>query len=315
MIVTILSLITIFSHDVKEYFFDVITFNLQTNIPSDFGANGLPGPRIVQIFFYPIYILFYGKIDIFRNLLLGIDIIFFFYLIKHIKDKSYKFIAFIFIVLGLANIRVVFPGTTFYSAFHMLVWYGVFIFITIMMTFDGFRNKLITFISLIVLAIIFLTFVFSPNYFAWEKIDQQTEFITNYGPILQEGEVIKILSKPTDSLFLDDSDDLIYWQAKRFSHYKYSWYTSSMPSFSKFRDERIKMFKEDPPDFYREWGSCPKKTVSKDLSLPEFRVNDYVRLEMDGKPSCIFVSKEKLKQITPEQWKKVADWHYSLSKI
>ena len=313
-VLIVLSLITIFAHDIKEYFFDVVTTNLQANITPDLGVNGLPGPRIMQIFFYPIYILFYGKSDIFKNLLLGIDIVFLIYLIKLIKDKSYKVIAFILIALGLANIRVVPPGITFYYAFHMLDWFGIFIFITVIIMFESFRNKLLFFLPLAILFVTFLSFISSPNYFAWEKVDQQTEFITNYGTLLQEGQVIKILSKPTDSLFLDGSDDLIYWQAKRYSHYPYAWYTSLMPDFSKFRDARMQMFKSDPPDFYREYGSCPKKTVSADLSLPSFLINDYVRLETDGKPSCIFVNKKKLKQITPVQWKEVATWHYDLPK-
>ena len=112
------------------------------------------------------------------------------------------------------------------------------------------KNKLKITVVVSFLFIIFGMFVFSNKYFAWDHINQQTEFITNYGTLLQEGTVINLLSKPSDTLFLDDSDDLIYWQAKIFSKYKYSWYTSSMPAFSKFTYARIEMFKKYPPDFY-----------------------------------------------------------------
>lgn len=308
----ILSLVTILLHDVKEYFFNVITFNFQINVVSDLGKTGLPGPKILQIFFYPVYVLFFLKQNIFSNLLFGIDILFILYFIKILRDKSYKLALLIFLALGLANIRVVFPGIIFYYAFHMLVWYGIFVFVTCYLLVDGFKNKVLSTISLMMLFFVFALFIFSPNYFGWEKINQQAEFINNYGTILQEGEVIKILSNREDSLFLDGSDDLIYWQAKRFSDYKYIWYTSSMPQFSRFTEERIKMFKENPPDFYREHGFCPKKNLPKNMSLPEFVVKDYVRLESDGKQTCLFIRRDKLKEISQEQWNEVLTWHYNL---
>jgi hypothetical protein len=308
----ILSLVTILLHDVKEYFFNVITFNFQINVVSDLGKTGLPGPKILQIFFYPIYILFYLKHNVFSNLLLGIDIIFILYFLKLLKDKSYKFALLIFLALGLANIRVIFPGIIFYYSFHMLVWYGILVFVTCYLLVDGFKNRILYVASFTMLFLVFALFILYPNYFGWEKINQQDEFINNYGTILQEGEVIKILSNREDSLFLDGSDDLIYWQAKRFSDYKYSWYTSSMPNFSRFTDERIKMFKENPPDFYREYGFCPKKNLPKNMSLPEFVIKDYVRLESDGKDSCLFVRKEKLKDISQKQWDDVLTWHFEL---
>jgi hypothetical protein len=67
------------------------------------------------------------------------------------------------------------------------------------------------------------------------------------------------------------------------------------------------------PDFYREHGSCPKKAEESDLyRLPDFIKMEYIRLETDDKPSCIFVRKDKLKEISVEQWKKAAEWRYNL---
>lgn len=311
-IFTLLSLVTIFIHDAKEYFFNVIEFNFIVNVPADATPTGLPGPKILQIFFYPIYSLFFGKANIFSYLLTGVSFIFCLHFITLIKQRKYKIAAFIFIALGLANIRVVFPGFIFYYAFHMSVWYGMLIFILIYLLFNETKNKIVFNLSLILLGLIFTIFIFSPKYFAWEKIDVHAEFITNYGSVLQEGEVIKILSKPDDSLFLDASDDLIYWQSKRFSQYKYAWYTSSMPTFSLFRDERTKMFKNNPPDFYREYGFCFDKQSEKYLTLPNFVTNDYIRLESEGRPSCIFIRKDKIKEITQDQWDEAAKWHFSL---
>jgi hypothetical protein len=225
------------------------------------------------------------------------------------KRRQYLLVFSIASILGLANIRVVIPGTVFYGAFHMVVWFALFIFITALMIVENSRFRLS---SLLAVALLFFYFVNSNSYFAKEKIDQHEQHITNYGSYLQEGEVIKTLASPGDTLFLDGSDDLIYWQAKLPSPYKYSWYTSTMPSFTKYSDARLEMFKKDPPDFYREYGSCPKK-IPDEKSLPDFIKSEYARLYNLDKPSCLFVRKDKLKDISQAQWAKANQWLYSLN--
>jgi len=154
--------------------------------------------------------------------------------------------------------------------------------------------------------------VASPNYFAREKVDPHTEFINNYGYILQQGEAIKVLSKPGDTLFLDGSDDMIYWQSGLFSDYRYSWYTSSMSYFDKYNDERIEMFKKTPPDFYREHGRCPKVNDQEGALLPDFIREDYIRLFENGEASCIYIHKDKISEITKDQKLKAAEWLYTI---
>ena len=123
---------------------------------------------------------------------------------------------------------------------------------------------------------------------------------------------MKSLSDSNDTLFLDRSDDLVYWQADRLSPYRYVLYTSKMNFYTKYTDERLRMFRNDPPDFYKEFGTCPKENPPQDGSLPEF-VNDlYVRLYSNNEPSCLFVRKDKLKDISDSQWKKAKEFLYTL---
>lgn len=308
----ILSFITVFSHDVGEYFFNVVIFNYQINLPSEISANMI-GNRFTQALFYPIYIFFYGNMNILKQILLLIDALFLINIFVLLKNKAYKLTATILVLLALANIRVVVPGTTFYSAFHMLVWYGLFIFITIWLTFNVKKSKSLLFILAFAIFSIFINIAFNPAYFARDKVDQHTELLTNYGEVMQIGAVIRSLSKPGDTLFLDGSDDIIYWVAKLDSPYKYSWYTSAMPIFSKYTDARIQMFKTNPPTFYKEFGSCPKKVeVNETYRLPDFIKDKYVRLYNLNKPSCLFVRKDKIKQITNAQWKRARESLFSI---
>ena len=305
-----LSIVSTFYHDAWEYFFNVAVVNYAAVLPADIKTD-MFGPRLLQSFFYPLYILFYGKMTIFKQILVGIDIIFLTFISILFFEKKLKIAFPILFLLALANIRVVIPGSIFFEAFHMLVWFGLFIFITLLLLFYNSLNHPV-FIFLSVVVLLFLTsFLTSKSYFAYEKVDGHVEHITNYGPILQMGSVINALASPGDTLFLDGSDDLVYWQAKALSSYKYSWFTSVMNYFPKYTEARIKMFRENPPDFYKEYGFCDKIEQIPGYSLPDFVKNSYVRLVADKKPSCLFVKKSKLDKITPDQWKKANEWLYT----
>ncbi|MBI4091940.1 MAG: hypothetical protein HY427_01905, partial [Candidatus Levybacteria bacterium] len=243
--------------DLKGYFFNIVTVNYSTVFTSEANTNNLIGPKIFQIFLYPFYILIQGNWNLFRQLLIGIDIIFIALLFSLIRNRQFFVVVFILLLLGLANLRIIVPGSIFYNAFHMIVWYGLFIFITTALVFWHFKNRLMFIFSMVVILMFLFSFLTSKFYFAYEKIDQHAELLTNYGETMQIGEVVKILSDPSDTLFLDGSDDLIYWQAQRTSPYKYSWYTSVMRHFPKYSKSRLDMFKNNPPDFYKEFGSCP----------------------------------------------------------
>lgn len=317
-ILLFLSIISTFYHDVSEYFFNVAIVNYLAVLPSDVKAD-MFGPRFLQSLFYPLYILFYGKMTIFKQILVGIDIVFLTFISILFFEKKLKIAFSILFLLALANIRVVIPGSMFFEAFHMLVWFGMFVFITLLLFFYNSSNRpLLIFVSVVIL--LFLTsFLTSKSYFAYEKVDRHVEYITNYGPILQMGSVIDVLASPGDTLFLDGSDDLVYWQAqhqngaaqaKVKSSYKYSWYTSAMIYFEKYKKERLKMFKENSPDFYKEYGFCNKIEQIPGYSLPDFVKKSYVRLNADNKPSCLFVKKSKLDKISSDQWRKAKDWLY-----
>lgn len=296
--------------DIKEYFFNVVTFNLEAVLPSDIAVK-MWGPKPFHIFFYPIYIFFYGEWTILKKLLFGIDLVFLAYLILLIKKHIYKIAFFIILILGLSNFRVILPGDLFYGSFHIIVWYGLFIFTTSFLIFKYSGTFTVKLISLFLISIFLVLFLSSRTYFPREKVDPHGEFLTNFGHILQDGEAIKSLSNENDTLFLERSDDLIYWQAGLKSSYKYSWFTSQMNFFPKYNNERINMFKINPPVFYREFGVCPKKSVSSDQTLPEFVKGKYIRLYTDEKESCVFVRKDKLKLITPEQWEKAKELKYN----
>ena len=310
----VLSLLTIVSVSVKDYFFNVVTVNAATVAKTEIQSNNILGVGFLKIFFYPVYIFISNQWNIFRVFLIGLSAIFLFlcfYFAVHLK--KIKLIIFIFLLLGIANIRYVEPGTIYYEAFHMIQWYGFFIFsIFLMLAFlYKIRNNL-GYVVAFVLFVLFVNFIFSKESYIWDKIDRSEEFVTNYGAYLSNGEVIRLLAKPKDTMFVDRWDDMIYWQAKLDSSYKYSWYTGIMPGFKQYDSARIDMFRNNPPDFY--YGFCPGKTT-KSIILPDFRKDDYRQLYFSGKPTCLYIKKTKIPEISNEQWGKIAQFEYYLPDV
>ena len=301
-----LTIITLLSLSLKDYVSSLFV-HARNILILESGYNSLLGLGSLKIFFYPAFLLFGGEWNVFRQLLVGLSSVFLFlsgYLV--FVKKQLIPILIIFIALALSNIRIVNPGSIFYEAFHMIPWYGMFVFLVflIIQKIYGYQKKL-ALGSWIFLIGLFSYLIIQPLHFVHEKMDPHTEFITNYGKELQIGEVIRLLSNPSDTLFLDGFDDLIYWQAKLTSPYKYSWYTSGMPFIDKYAKARLEMFEKNPPDFY--YGTCPKDILESHL-MPSSVRKDYVQLTSLDKPTCVYVHKTKIHDISKEQWRKANEF-------
>lgn len=225
-----------------------------------------------------------------------------------IKYKKRKEVVFIILILGLANIRIVPPNTMFYEAFHLIPWYGLFIASTLLILQELARKIRIVGTSVLIGVFIYSI---SPGSFLYEKIDSRHEFATNYGHYFVQGEVIKTLSDSSDTLFVDGFDELIHWTADRTSPYKYSLYTSVMPRFPIYTEERNNMFDNNPPDFY--YGTCPGD-INLQRLMPEGAKADYVQLYFSKKPTCLYVKRSKLSQIKKGQWDKAKELEFYLPK-
>jgi len=308
-----LSAITFMTVSIPDYFFNIFTVNQQTILSAEIRSTNLFGTGFFKIFGYPIFLLLDGKWNFFREILVVLSFVFLFLVgFLLVRLRQFKNVVVLVGVLGLANIRVVDVGEIFYAAFHMVVWYGMFIMVIFLLIHDFGQvqvfKKIFFLVAIVLVCVIFYS-IFSKKAFVWEDIDQHSEFITNYGNYLSYGETIKILSNDNQTLFVDGFDELIHWQANRPSPYKYSWYTSFMPYISKYREERTIMLERNPPDFY--YGSCPKEVISSRL-LPQNVKKDYARLFSHGKPSCLHVKKKIIDKISKEQWKKAEEFGFSI---
>lgn len=298
-----LSMISLLTVNFKDYFFSLITVNknFYSQNPS----------YLINSLFYPVYIITSSKWNIFRILLIGIDVLFMSSFIYLLIKRKFRMLL-IFVPLFLANIRVVEPGKLFYESFHMVPFYGIFLSSTFLIVCEIKKHNIRFWaLSMIFTLFILSNYLVSRNVFFKEKANPYEEFFTNYSNILHTGEVIKKISGTKDTLFVDGYDEEIYWVANRSSSYKYSMYTSFMPEFPVYRDERINMFSKNPPDFY--FGSCPKETNPQRL-MPNESTPLYTRLNSFGKPSCVFVKNTKLSNITDSQWRSVKEFGFEIPR-
>lgn len=295
---------------IPDFIFNDYTVNVQTIIKSEASSKSLLGSGIVQVFFNPIYILTGGIWSIYRVFQIGISVGFICGLVYLIKLKHFKSLVIIIIMLGLSNIRIVEPGVMYYEAYHGVVWTGMLIFITLVLVYSVFKNyKKIGIALILIITMTFGYTVFAPASYIYDKINLQEQLLTNFGKEMNVGNVISKLSDKNDTVFLDGADDMIIWQSKLFTPYKYSWYTSVMPQIPLYRQERITMFKNNPPDFYYDFCS---KEAPLNPGMPGFIKNRYQQLYENGKPSCLYVLKSKIPEIRSEQWKAAAEGFYTL---
>lgn len=304
----ILSLATIFYHDVSSFFLNVITLN-KIILTMENSSTNIAGVGILSSFFYPVLVLFAGVSSITKLILTVVCSVFLLETALLLKKKRYRTVLFVWITLFLANLRPNPVGQQFYESFHMLAWFSLLLFFTFCILWDLKIKKLFWYIML-GLSLSPLVFLLNPRQtYIFEKINTQDSFITNYGIPLHVGNVVSTLSKPKDTLFLDGFDDIIYWVAQRKSDYRYSWYTSLMPSYPPYVRAKLEMFQKNPPDFY--YGTCIENE-RKERTLPAFVKNKYIQLLDSNKPSCLWVKRSKLSTITDAQWKKANEQYYFL---
>ncbi|HEV2340127.1 MAG TPA: DUF4118 domain-containing protein [Patescibacteria group bacterium] len=308
----LLSCVTVFTVPLQDYFYQIVIVNVTNIIPVEIHKSGLQGIGILSIFVYFLSIFWGGTWNFFRFVLVGLDIIFMCELVLFIRRKKGKEVVLVLITLGLAAVRLVAPGTVFYGAFHLLVWIALFIFSLFLflvdLSIEKYKSKIMTGIYLLlIISLCFLVFTFGWFFSSGETRAHQ--FNRNYGRFYVNGEVIKILAKPGNTLFVDLWDGLIYFVTGLPSSYVYSIYLPVERGIATFENERMRMFRTNPPDFY--YTDC----ADNEILLPGFIRNQYMQLLQNSKPSCIFVKRSIVLHISKTKKYQLQQLGFSLPPV
>lgn len=305
----LLSSLTLLSVPLSDYFFNVLSVNASVEVKQQtlFGSN------VLEMFGYPVLLLFAKQTNHFHLFLIGVTVVFLIAITTYmVIEKRWRVVLLLIGLLGIANLRVVPAGTVFYESFHMLPWYALFLLTTLFLLeriASSRRLKPLFYGCVFLLTIFLVAFVLHPQSVFREKVDSNVEFTTNYAHYFVYGEAIKQLAKGGKTLFVDGFDELIHWQADLPSSYRYSSYTSVMPYFPIYREAREAMFRKNPPDFY--YGSCPAD-VNPQRQMPQASRQMYKQFTIFGKPSCLYVKKTLIPSISEEQWEKAKQLGFTL---
>lgn len=290
--------------NLQEYVFQVLKYNFQGILKSEVTSNQILGIGLFKIFLYPIFILIEGKQTFLRTILIGIDLLFLVSIVGLLaKTKKILIFLFILLILGISNIRVVPPGWMFYESFHMLPWYGLFLGCTFFLLRELYRNKdlkkigyTLTFFALI----LFVYIATSSQSLLVQQLNREKQYLLNFDHYYVFGEAVRLLANEKDTVFVDGGNDLIYWQTKLDSSYKYGINPGS--GITKFDLARDEMFRNNPPDFYYYY-LCSGK-ISGTPTVLEYDKDNYIGLNYIDKP-CLYIKKSKLSSVPSATWEKL----------
>lgn len=291
----------------SDYYFSVVTVNTSFHLKQPVTARIL-----YESFFYPVVIFISGRdtqLRYFEMVLSGVFVATVLFTIR--QKKNLLLLLTIFFTLGLANLRPTPPGTQYYEAFHMLSWYALFLFSISFLMFQ--LKKIISrwlFGGGVVILLLSLSLLlFNRGSYIREKTDSQGLFYEGYNQYYTAGEIVKQLSDPESTLFLDGWNDLIYWQADRSSSYQYGWYTSVMSGFPRYTTARTELLDNNPPDFF--YGACREWPFSK---VSKAFLAQYTQVFYQQKPSCLYIKQEIISSLHPSGLLEMEKLGYTIAK-
>lgn len=220
------------------------------------------------------------------------------------KAKRLQRLLLIFIILGLTNIRFVYPGNEHFAA-GFLPWYSSFIFITSIIVLRSFKTNH-TLLKLFNIVIISLVLVLSIKYsqpLLFTKRDPQLDYSINYSTQTDRGKAIQIMKEDKDTLFVSLDAWLVYWQSDTNHLPKLFGYYPWMSGITDLHKTFLKSFEKSPPTFIY-CDNC------KGSEFEKFLVN-YIEIQKDKNKTNLFVSAEKVKNLTPNQKEQLKNYNFT----
>ncbi len=219
-----------------------------------------------------------------------ISLFFFASVVYLLKLRKFRVLAIIIILLGLANIRYVVPGQDYYRGFHILIWYGIFIFVSFIFLTNAI-SKIKTTLSKRLLYIPFfigISLIIYSSHSLFILDDKAEQYHINYSRQQTFGTVINIMKNDEDTLFVIPDEWLLYWEGKvKHANKMVNFY----PWMSKTPDLNnivVDDFNNNPPTFF--YCDCEPKVV---MSYS----GKYIPIIKDENRTSLWVLKAKLETL------------------
>lgn len=194
-----------------------------------------------------------------------------------IKQRKYSKALIIFVVLGLSNIRFVYPGNEYYAA-GFLAWYSSLIFITALSI-----KKFNLLNSVLIIFLIALSVNFSYP-FVLKQNSALQDLEINFSTPTSDGELIRNMKNEKDTLFVSNDSWLTYWQSDAYHMPKLFGYYTWMSGIPKLHNAVLENFEKNPPTFFY-CDNCKSNDLGKYL-------DKYTQIKKEGSLTNIYLLKK-----------------------
>ncbi len=290
---------------VKEYFINTIYITLKYYLPLTRDSSGTFSP--LKGLLAPLLALFDTKNTHLIWVIKALSITLFFNLFLLLKKKRIGEVVLIIVSLGLASIRYVKPSSELYGAFHMLPWFSLLIVYTTISSFQVIKLikniKLKILVALLIIIGLSVTIVQSKRTL-FDRRNPETDLHVHYSPHYVYGDILKIMKKPDDTLFVVPVNSLVYWHSGILPLSKYIFFYEWMEQ-TDLTQEIKQLFKINPPDFLY-CVNCQKSVVY-------LYINQYHQLKKNEQVIPLFVRKDRLKKLDTFQKDKLINFNIQIN--
>lgn len=187
--------------------------------------------------------------------------------------------------LLLANNRVLSPGAAYYEGFHLLPWLGL------MITLFVYSLKFLPKYFLLAFGIWSLVLLANPTMPYFNKTDPDYEYYVNYSTIDDFNFAVKNLAVPGDRMAVTTNLPLAHWKTGTNLATRQLVYYGWEPNVPELKADYERVFYGDNP---------PEIIYGNDE--PELQANKYVNIFKYGRPTELFIRRDRFAQITDSQW-------------
>lgn len=290
--------------DVSYYFHNVFYINYKYYIPQS--AEEKMPLAFVKALFSPLIILSspntLGTLGFILKMMVPVYLFSMGFLIF---KKRYSLFILSVVILTLANLRYYAPYSEYRSGFHLLIWIGLFTFLSgyfFQTSVLQIKNNYLR-VILVVIGILLIGGVVVNSKLLFETHSFQTDFNKNYSEKVMYGEAIKVMKTPEDTLFVIPDEWLLYFQADIRNNNKMVNFYGWMSLVWELNDPVVEKFKLMPPEFF--YCDCPEETV---LRYSE----DYHQMMRNGAKTKLWVLKSRFNQLNDEQKTKIRSLNFQL---
>lgn len=195
----------------------------------------------------------------------------------------------LYLLLFLANNRVLSPGAAYYEGFHLLPWLGLLI---IVFTYS---LKFLPKYLVLGFSAWSLVLILNPAMPYFEKTDPAFEYYVNYSTIDDFRYAVREIAFTGDRLAVTANQPLVYWQTNTELATRQLVYYGWEPNVPELKADYERVFYGDnPPEII--YGN------KESILLAE----KYINILKFGQPTELFIRSDRYAQITRSQWAALA---------